>query len=71
MELSGGKVEDIKLGFDKNGLGGIVNASRSLMCAFKSDMWKDKFSEEEYFKTTRQEALRMKNELNDVIKVGE
>lgn len=71
MGLSGGKVEDIKLGFDKNGLGGIVNASRSLMCAFKSDMWKDKFSEEEYFKTTRQEALRMKNELNDVIKVGE
>lgn len=71
MELSGGKVEDIKLGFDKNGLGGIVNASRSLMCAYKSDIWKDKFSEEEYFKTTRQEALRMKNELNNVIKVGE
>lgn len=71
MELSGGKVEDIKLGFDKNGLGGIVNASRSLMCAYKSDIWKDKFSEEEYFKATRQEALRMKNELNDVIKVGE
>ncbi len=71
MELSGGKVEDIKLGFDKNGLGGIVNASRSLMCAYKSDIWKDKFSEEEYFKATRHEALRMKNELNDVIKVGE
>ena len=64
MELSGGKVEDIKLGFDKNGLGGIVNASRSLMCAFKSDMWKDKFSEEEYYKATRQEALRMKEELS-------
>ena len=64
MELSGGKVEDIKLGFDKNGLGGIVNASRSLMCAYKSDIWKDKFSEEEYFKTTRQEALRMKEELS-------
>ena len=71
MELSGGKVEDIKLGFDKNGLGGIVNASRSLMCAYKSDIWKDKFSKEEYYKATRQEALRMKNELNNVIKVGE
>ena len=39
----GGKPQDIALGFDKNGLGGIVNASRSLMCAYKSDMWKDKF----------------------------
>ena len=31
----GGKAEDIALGFDENGLGGIVNASRSLMCAYK------------------------------------
>ena len=34
----GGKAEDIALGFDENGLGGIVNASRSLMCAYKSAM---------------------------------
>ena len=71
MELNGGKTEDIKLGFDSNGLGGIVNASRSLMCAYKSDMWKDRFSEEEYYNATREEAIRMKNELNDVIKVSE
>ena len=32
----GGKADDIALGFDKNGLGGIVNASRSLICAYKS-----------------------------------
>ena len=43
----GGKPQDIALGFDKNGLGGIVNASRSLMCAYKSDMWKDKFEEKD------------------------
>lgn len=62
----GGKAEDIALGFE-NGLGGLVNASRSLMCAYKSEMWKDKFSEEEFAKATRQEALRMKDELNKAI----
>ena len=63
----GGKAEDIALGFDKNGLGGIVNATRSLMCAYKSDLWKDKFSEEEYAKATRAEAIRMRDELNKAI----
>ena len=65
----GGKAEDIALGFDKNGLGGIVNASRSLMCAYKSDMWKDKYIEEEYAKATRAEALRMRDELLEGIKM--
>lgn len=67
MELSGGKAEDIALGFDKNGLGGIVNASRSLMCAYKSDFWKNKFGEEDYAKATRAEAIRMRDELNKKI----
>ena len=62
----GGKVEDIALGFDKNGLGGIVNASRSLMCAYKSELWKDKFEEKDYAKATRAEALRMKEELGGI-----
>ena len=64
----GGKADDIALWFDKNGLGGIVNATRSLMCAYKSDLWKDKFSEEEYAKATRAEAIRMRDELNNAIK---
>ena len=64
----GGKAEDIALGFDKNGLGGIVNASRSLMCAYKSEIWKNQFTEEEYAKATRAEALIMKEELQTAIK---
>ena len=63
----GGKEEDIALGFDKNGLGGIVNASRSLMCAYKSDRWKDKFTEEQFAEATRAEAIRMRDELNQAI----
>ena len=63
----GGKAQDIVYGFDKNGLGGIVNASRSLMCAYKSDLWKEKYSEEEFEKATREEAIRMREELNTAI----
>lgn len=63
----GGKAEDIALGFDSNGLGGIVNASRSLMCAYKSDKWKNKYLPEEYGKATRAEALEMKEDLNSSI----
>lgn len=63
----GGKAEDIALGFDANGLGGIVNASRSLMCAYKTEEWKEKYSEEEYGKATRAEAIKMKDELNRAI----
>lgn len=65
----GGKANDIALGFDSNGLGGIVNASRSLMCAYKSDRWKEQYAEEEYAKATRAEALRMRDELNQAIKM--
>ena len=64
--LSGGKAEDIALGF-KDGIGGIVNASRSLMCAYKSDRWKDTYSEEQYKEATRAEAIRMRDELNSEI----
>lgn len=63
MELSGGKAEDIALAFDKNGIGGIVNASRSLMAAYKSDLWKDK----NYQEATRCEAIRMRDEIMSCI----
>ena len=64
----GGKAEDIALGFDENGVGGIVNASRSLMCAYKSDLWKKEFGDEKFAEATRAEAIRMRNELTLAIK---
>lgn len=41
-----------------------MNASRSLICAYKSEMWKDKFKEEEFQEATRSEAIRMRDEIN-------
>ena len=64
----GGKAEDIALGFDKNGLGGIVNATRSLMCAYKSEQWKERFKEVDYAQATRAEAIRMRDEINIALK---
>lgn len=51
----------------KKDFGGIVNASRSLMCAYKSEMWKDKFKEEDFKEATRAEAIRMRDELNSYL----
>lgn len=59
----GGKANDIAKAFDSNGIGGIVNSSRGLMCAYKSELWKEKYSEDEFEKATREEALRMKGDL--------
>lgn len=64
----GGKAEDIALAFDENGTGGIINASRSLMCAYKSELWKDKFEEKDFARATREEAIRMRTDLNMAIK---
>lgn len=62
MEHNGGKAEDIALGFDDDGIGGIVNNSRGLMCAFKNIE-----NEEDYALATRNAALKMRDELNEYI----
>ena len=47
--------------------GGIVNSSRGLMCAYKSDMWKEKYSDKQFAEATRAEAIRMRDELNSYL----
>lgn len=59
----GGSAEDVAAAFDKDGLGAVINASRSLMCAYKLKKWDGKFSEEEFDIACREEALSMRNAL--------
>lgn len=59
----GGGAKDVAAAFDKNGLGAVINASRSLMCAYKLDKWKTEFTIEEFDQACHEEAIRMKNEL--------
>jgi orotidine-5'-phosphate decarboxylase len=55
----GGGAEDVAPAFDKNGLGVVVNASRSILCAWK----KQGAPQEEYADCARKEAILMRSEI--------
>lgn len=55
----GGGAKDVAAAFDKNGLGAVVNASRSIMTAWK----KSGVPETEYAKAAMEEAKRMRDEI--------
>ena len=55
----GATAKDIAAAFDKNGLGGIVNSSRGIMCAYQ----KEKCNEREFAEAARREAIRMRDEI--------
>jgi len=57
----GGGAEGVAKGFDKNGLGAIVNSSRAVMCAYK----KEGCDEAEYAQAARREVIRMKDDILD------
>lgn len=65
----GGGAEDVAGAFDRNGLGAVINASRSLMCAYKSKKWAGRFSEEEFDVACREEAIHMRDELQKVCNI--
>lgn len=55
----GATAKDISAAFDKNGLGGIVNSSRGIMCAYQ----KQKCDEREFAEAARREAIHMRDEI--------
>ncbi len=55
----GATAKDIAAAFDNNGLGGIVNSSRGIMCAYK----KEGCDERDYAGAAFREAVRMKKEI--------
>lgn len=58
----GGKAEDLAVCFE-NGIGGIVNSSRGILCAYKNS----KYSGLDYKKAALQATLDMKNDINRCI----
>lgn len=53
----GGGADDVAPAFDENGLGAVVNASRSILCA-----WKNRgAAEEEFARAAAEEAVRMRD----------
>lgn len=62
----GGAADDVAPGFDKNGLGAIVNSSRGIMCAYQKEEGCD---EHDYAKAARREAIRMRDQI--IARIGE
>jgi len=63
----GGTAMDAAHCFNSDGLGAIVNASRSIMCAWQSDKWSQKYGEKDFAAAAREEAIRMRDDLNIAI----
>ena len=61
----GGGAQGVAGAFDKNGLGGIVNSSRAVMCAYQ----KEKCDPKEFAKAARREAIRMKEDIRNYISI--
>ncbi len=60
----GAQARDIKSGFYENGLGGIVNSSRSIIYAYHNN---EKFSQENFGKAAREEIIEMNKKINKEI----
>ena len=59
----GGGAAGVAKAFDKNGLGAIVNSSRAVMCAYKTEGCDEK----DFAKAARREVLRMKEDITSHI----
>lgn len=55
----GGSAETVAVNFNADGLGAVVNASRSIMYAYKAEQRAGRFSEETYAEAAREEATEM------------
>lgn len=55
----GGSAEELKPYFNQDGLGAIVNSSRGIICAYKSERYKNDYSEKNYADASRAEVIRM------------
>ena len=62
----GGTAEDLKLAFDRNGIGAVVNSSRGIIAAYKKDTYK-KFGEENFAEASRQAVIDMIADIGSVL----
>lgn len=59
----GGGAKDVCGGFDKNGIGAIINSSRGIMCAYQ----KEGCDEADFAGAARREAIRMRDDIMNAI----
>lgn len=61
----GGGAQGVAGAFDENGLGGIVNSSRAIMCAYL----KENCDPKDFAKAARREAIRMRDDITSYITI--
>jgi len=62
----GATVQDIKYCFNKDGLGAIINASRSILYAYDISPWKEKYGITAWKEATREALIKMNEEINEI-----
>lgn len=65
----GGTAKDVAYSFNSDGLGAVINASRSIMCAWKTEKWSGRYNEDTFDSAARAEAIRMRDEINEALAV--
>jgi orotidine-5'-phosphate decarboxylase len=65
--VQGGTASDAAKSFNSDGLGAIINASRSIMCAWKSEKLSRKYDINSFDIAAREEAVRMRDEINKAL----
>lgn len=63
----GGTARDAVHSFDNDGMGAVINASRSIMYAWKSEKCPAAYGEDAFDSAARAEAIRMRNEINEAL----
>lgn len=64
----GATAEDLAVCFNKDGIGSIVNSSRGIILAYKSEKYKGRYKETDFAKASRDACLDMKTDLLNYIK---
>ncbi len=63
----GATVNDIKYCFNSDGLGAIINASRSILYAYNTSPWKEKYGVKAWKYATQEAIIKMNAEIGDML----
>ena len=63
----GGKASDLKVFFNKDGLGAIVNSSRGIIAAYTKDPYRERFDEYHFADASREAVKDMLEDINSAI----
>ncbi|OHC06209.1 MAG: hypothetical protein A3K50_06480 [Planctomycetes bacterium RIFOXYD12_FULL_42_12] len=63
----GATAKDIKYCFNPDGLGAIINASRSILYAYNISPWKEKYGVNAWKEATLEAVIRMNEEIREIL----